>query len=265
MYTGQIISPRSMRTNLLLLAGRGKRFSDAGHKTPKPLIEVDGKPMVIASARHLPPAEKLIFVVSGNLANNTDLYKLLKTEFPSCEIITQKSPLLGQAHSALEAKSAIDPESELTIASCDAGPIYSVNEWEKAFHDPKTDSLVWSFRHYPPQDTYPSAYSWIDVDENNFVKKVQYKTPISDRPFFDHAVVGWFSYKKAKNCFGNITKMLEKNIKTGLEFSLDECTNVLIQNNLKVKIFEIAVFKSWGTPNELKTYKYWQKYFLNKH
>ena len=29
------------------MAGEGKRFKDAGYTIPKPLIEVDGKPMVI--------------------------------------------------------------------------------------------------------------------------------------------------------------------------------------------------------------------------
>jgi NDP-sugar pyrophosphorylase family protein len=62
-----------MRTNLLLLAGRGKRFADAGYKLPKPLIEVDGLPLVVSAARSLPPADKLIFVVSGDYISNHEI------------------------------------------------------------------------------------------------------------------------------------------------------------------------------------------------
>jgi len=56
-----------MRTNLLLLAGQGKRFTEENYILPKPLISVDGVPMFILSAQHLPSAEKLIFVVAEYL------------------------------------------------------------------------------------------------------------------------------------------------------------------------------------------------------
>lgn len=250
-----------MKTNLVLLAGRGKRFADAGYRQPKPLIEVDGEPMVIASTRHLPPADKLVFVVSGDYVRDHDIENTLKKYYPEATIVIQTSPLQGQAHSALEAESVIDPHSELTIASCDAGLVYNVKKWEAAIQEPGVDALIWSFSNYPPQEVNPTAFGWIDIDENNFVKKVQYKVPLSDKPLKDHAVVAWFTYKTAKLCFDNIKDMIATNAKTGPEFSLDECTNVLIKNGFKVKIFEVAVFKSWGTPIELKTYEYWQKYF----
>jgi dTDP-glucose pyrophosphorylase len=254
-----------MRTNLILLAGRGKRFSDAGYKLPKPLIKVDNKPMVIAAASHLPPADEMVFVVSGNIANNLGLTKVIKKYYPKAIIVVQRSPLQGQAHSALLAERVINPNSELIIASCDAGPIYDQRKLVKALKDPATDSLIWAFRHYPPMVNNPTSYGWIAIDRRKYVKKVQYKVPLSKNPLNDYAVVGWFSYKSAKLCFENIKYMIKHNLKSGSEFSLDECTNVLIKRGKKVKIFEIDVFKSWGTPTELKTYQYWQNYFkLNK-
>jgi len=248
----------------MLLAGRGKRFADAGYSIPKPLIPVNGLPMVISAVHSMPKADKLIFVVSGDYVNNHDITNLLLSYFPEAQIIVQTSPLQGQAHSALEAVDAIDPESVLTIASCDAGPTYDMNKFESDLLSEDQDALIWSFRHYPPMQTQPSAYGWIDADEQGLVKKVQYKVPLSDHPLEDHAVVGWFSYRKAKTCFDNVKEMIEKNLKSGVEFSLDECTNVLVKNNHKVKVFEIDTFLSWGTPIELKTYEYWQRYFETK-
>lgn len=250
-----------MKTNLMLLAGRGQRFADADYTVPKPFIEVDGQPMVIAAARHLPPADKLVFVIYGDDIKDYSVHDLLKKHFPEAKIVTQTTPLLGQAHSALLAEGEIDPGSELTIASCDAGLIYNTEQLQKAISDPNTDALIWAFRNYPPMEINPNAYGWIKVDQNNYVEKVQYKIPLSDHPLNDYAVVGWFSYKTAKICFDNIKEMVAKNLKSGAEFSLDECTNVLIKNGLKVKTFEIDTFKSWGTPNELRTYQYWQNYF----
>lgn len=253
-----------MRTNLLLLAGRGKRFADAGYTLPKPLIEVDGLPMVVRAAGSLPKADKLIFVVSGDYVSNHEIDKMLKTHFPEAEVVIQTSELQGQAHSALQAEKFIDPDSILTIASCDAGLVYNMDKLEKEMASNDSAVLIWSFRHYPPMQTQPTAYGWIVTDENNFAQKVQYKVPLSDNPMEDHAVVAWFTYKKARTCFENVKEMIEKNLKSGVEFTLDECTNVLIKNNVRVKVFEIDTFLSWGTPIELKTYQYWQSYFEKK-
>ena len=253
-----------MRTNLVLLAGRGVRFAEAGFKTPKPLIEVDGVPMVIAATRHLPPADKLVFVVSGDYIKNFDIDNTLKTYYPDAVIVTQTDGLRGQAHSALQAASVIERNSILNITSCDADPIYDLTKYEDLLADTEVDSLTWSFRNYPPMAVNPTAYGWIDTTDTGSIKKVQYKVPLSEAPLKDHAVVGWFTYRNAGQCFDNIRYMIEHNLKNGVEFSLDECTNVLLKNGLNVKIFEIDVFKSWGTPVELKTYIYWQKYFSSR-
>jgi len=250
-----------MRTTVMLLAGRGKRFSDAGYKLPKPLIEVDGAPMVVSAAKDLPKSDKLVFVVSGDYVQNHDIDNTLKKYFPQAEIVVQTIPLQGQAHSALQAENSVDPESILTVGTCDSGMVYNHEKFEQMLADPEVDAIMWAFRNYPPMETTPTAYGWIDTDEKGFVKKVLYKVPLSDKPLNDYAVFGSFTYKKAKYCFENAKEMIEKNLKSGAEFSLDECTNVLVKNGLKVKVFEVDVFKCWGTPNELRTYLYWRNYF----
>ncbi len=252
-----------MRTNLLLLAGQGKRFTEENYILPKPLISVDGVPMFILSAQHLPFAEKLIFVVAEYL-KKYGVEAIINKYFPEASIVIQTETAKGQAHSVLQAESLIDPDSVLTVASCDCGPVYDKEKLQRELSNPLFDSLVWSFSNYPPTSAQPEAYGWIALDEDDFVKKIQYKIPLSDLPLNDNAVVGWFSYKRAKICFDNIKEMIAKDLKSGKEFSLDECTNVLISNGLKVKVFKIETFLSWGTPTELRTYKYWKKYFLYK-
>ena len=45
----------SRRVNLIPAAGAGARFVEAGYATPKPLLPVDGEPMIVRAARALPP------------------------------------------------------------------------------------------------------------------------------------------------------------------------------------------------------------------
>ena len=53
-------------------------------------------------------------------------------------------------------------------------------------------------------------------------------------------------------------KMIAKNRRINNEFYVDECINELIEIGLKVKVFEVDKYICWGTPNDLRTYEYWQ-------
>ena len=50
------------RVNLIPVAGEGQRFIDAGYVTPKPLIDINGLPMVVQAAKSLPQADQWIFI-----------------------------------------------------------------------------------------------------------------------------------------------------------------------------------------------------------
>ena len=55
--------------------------------------------------------------------------------------------------------------------------------------------------------------------------------------------------------------MIAKDRRVNGEFYVDECINELIGAGLNVKAFEIDKFICWGTPNDLRTFTYWQTFF----
>ena len=104
-------------------------------------------------------------------------------------------------------------------------------------------------------------YGWVKTDKNDNVIEVLCKKPISDNPINDHAIVGSFYFKKAKYFFEGAKQMIEKNIRINNEFYVDTVMNELVENELNVKVFEIDKYICWGTPNDLRTFEYWQEYF----
>ena len=51
--------------------------------------------------------------------------------------------------------------------------------------------------------------------------------------------------------------------KVNNEFYVDSVINIAVELGLKVIYFEIDYYLCWGTPNDLKTYNYWQNCFHN--
>lgn len=247
-------------TNLIPLAGKGQRFVDAGYKTPKPLVPISGKPMIIQAAHALPPADRWIFIVRKDYVSDYNIEKLLKQEFSNATVLIDKNPV-GQATSVMVAEKLIDNDEPLTIGPCDNDMVYSQEKWLKFIAQPKLDAAIFTFRNYPTLATNPTAWGWVKIKKDGTVEKVSVKIPISDDPIHDHAVVGAFYFRRGKD-FVRLTKeMIRQNRRIKNEFYIDELMNVFVEDGKKVKVFEIDKYIGWGTPNDLKTYEYWENYF----
>jgi hypothetical protein len=90
---------------------------------------------------------------------------------------------------------------------------------------------------------------------------VSVKIPISDNPKNDHAIVGAFYFKKAQYLVDALQSMMEKNIRVNGEFYVDSTINELVQMGLKVKAVETSDYIGWGTPDDYRTFVYWQSFF----
>lgn len=251
--------------NLIPLAGEGRRYKKSGYTTPKPLIDINGVPMIVRAARALPAAEKYVFVCREEHVNAFNIDVLLRTNFPSSHIVTVQSLTEGQASTCLLAEPYINPEDELTIGACDNAMVWNESEFYKFFQDSSTDVVIWTFQHYPPVKLRPEMYGWVVVNNDGFAERVSVKVPVSDMPLNDHAVVGTFTFKRAGTFFYYAKKMIEQNLRINGEFYVDELMNILIESGIRVRVFTVTTYIGWGTPNELRTYQYWRSYFDKKN
>ena len=115
--------------NLISMAGRGKRFSEQGYLLPKPLIPIDGVPMIWKVIDCLPKAEKWIFVVRQEHIDDFKIDEIIKKKIPHA-IITVDKDLLGGA-SIFCAEEFMGDEEEVFIAGCDMGFVYDKEKFEK--------------------------------------------------------------------------------------------------------------------------------------
>ena len=248
---------------LVPMAGAGSRFKKEGYNVPKPLILVNQKPMVVEATNYLPKSEKQIYICRKEHLQDDKIDIEIKKDYPNSKFISIDYLTEGQASTCLLAKKEINNDEELIIGACDNGMIW---EEEKFLSEKKqADCLVWTFRNNVTVVNKPESYGWVEINELNEAENVSVKVPISSNPINDHAVVGTFWFNKGKQFVEAAEKMIKKNRRVNNEFYVDECINELIKSGLKVKVFEVDKYICWGTPNDLRTYEYWQDFHKSQN
>lgn len=243
---------------LIPMAGAGSRFKKEGYKVSKPLILVNKNPMVVEATNHLPKSKNHIYICRKEHLEDDNIDTEINKYYPNSKFITIDYLTEGQAATCLLAKKEIYNNEELIIGACDNGMIW--DEIKFLAEKKESDCLVWSFRNNVTVAYKPEAYGWVEINDRNEVKRVSVKVPISKNPISDHAIVGTFWFKKGKYFVEAAEKMISKNRRINNEFYVDECINELIESGLKVKVLEVDKYICWGTPNDLRTYEYWQQF-----
>ncbi len=248
------------------MAGLGSRFSQRGYTEPKPLIPVDGTPMVVRATMDLPKTKDYVFVCLQEMLERYDIEPALLKAYPNAHIVKIPKVTEGQACTVVEGlmQSALADELErpLLVGACDNGMIFDEQKFFQLIADESIDAVAFTFRGHPPSVRNPQQYGWVEVDESTqLIKRVSVKVPISDTPGNDHGVVGAFYFKKAKYLNDALGYLRAYNIRVNNEFYIDSAIGGLVALGHSVAYFDIDHYVCWGTPDELNTYNYWQTFF----
>jgi hypothetical protein len=147
----------------------------------------------------------------------------------------------------------------LTISACDNGIIYNKNSFQ-ALMEQDIDIIVWAARSYPGASRNPNMYGWLQVNVQNEIIDVSVKKPFSN-PDFDPIIVGTFTFKNPEVFMKCYTSLKNRKGLVNGEYYVDSMIKDALSLGLNCKVFEIDKYICWGTPNDLKTYEYWESCF----
>jgi len=246
------------------MAGLGQRFADEGYALTKPLISVSGLPMVAQATHDLPPAEHQVFVLRADMPGYENVANQLRVRYTGALIKTIDRVTEGQACTALIGLDALENNvgksySPITIGACDNGALYDVESFGKLVQDPSVDVIVWGVRGYPNAIRNPKMFGWIDAVDGQ-VRSVSVKTPLNN-PESDPVVVGTFTFRRAEDFRRALDRLIERDGRINGEFYIDSLINDAIALGLQCRLFEVDSYLCWGTPNDLRTFEYWQSCF----
>ena len=238
----EFLNPDSFPNILIPMAGNGSRFFNAGYKDPKPLIDVNGKPMIQRVVENIGIPGNYIFIVQSEHYKKYNLESVLTDLVPNCNIIQVEGVTDGAARTALLAKEYVNNSRPLIIANSD-----QLLDWDNSMFisqllEVGSDGNMSLFL------ANENKWSYAKI-QNNRIIEVAEKVVISN-----NASTGIYGWTKGSDYVKYAEQMIEKDIRVNNEFYICPVYNEAIQENKRILPMFVDRMYGLGTPEDLESY-----------
>lgn len=233
---------------LIPMAGLGSRFPKDQYPLPKPLIDVNGRPMVVAALSSLSLQGKYLFVIPRNEHRDL-LTNTIRSLLPDSVIHTVDHVTEGPACTAMLLSEHINSDQELVITNCD-----QIMHWDPEIFlgtARQYDGCVVTYHTDTPKNSYAR------IDRRGLVREIREKQVISNV-----SLNGIHYWKKGSDFVASARTMirLQDRASNG-EFYIGPTYNYMIEQGKKVGIHHIPnqQHHAVGVPEDLERYLRYEK------
>lgn len=234
------------RVNVVIpAAGQGKRFAEVGYQHPKPLIDVEGRPMIELVLDNFRGVGRPVVLLQDRHIEQYCADSLIKSLAPDGEVVGVDGLTEGAACTVLLAEPHIDNGNELVLANSDQIVDVSISAFVHEMRNRNAHGGILTFKSDHPK------WSYARTDDDGRVTEVAEKVVISDQ-----ATVGIYYFRHGSDFVRFAKQMIAKDIRVNGEFYVCPVFNQLIQAGLDVYVSEIAPgqMHGLGTPEDLETF-----------
>jgi NDP-sugar pyrophosphorylase family protein len=144
------------------MSGIGKRFVEAGYTEPKPIIAVDGKPMIEHVIGLFPGETNIIAICNKDHHNVTNV---IRNICPTARIFQVEYTGKGPVETVLRIEDEIDDSQEVIVSYCDYGTQWDYKKFLELVRNKKADGAIACYKGFHPHNLGPDMYAF--VKENN--------------------------------------------------------------------------------------------------
>lgn len=233
---------------IMPMAGEGSRFRDAGWTTPKPLIELDGKPLFIRAIESVKvdgAPMKYSFIVRQEHIDKYGVDKGIREIIPDAKIYSVSRTTRGAVETCLKAEKGIADDDAVVVMDCDL-----------EFRSRKYSDIIKKVLDMPGDKAKGGAlvsfesdlpkYSYAEIGEDGLVKRTAEKEVISN-----HALCGAYFFNSGKEFKQAAHQLLNEPVMLKPEFYVSLLYNYLLKDGSPVELAPMELYRSYGTPEEL--------------
>ncbi len=217
---------------IIPMAGLGLRFLKEGFSLPKPLIEIEGLPIISHVIKLFPPKSEFIFICNEDHLLKFNLENILKNYAQNSRIISIKPHKLGPVYSSKFAFPFINDDEEIIVNYCDFCCFWDFNKFIELIKRSKLDGCLPSYRKFHPHSLKGNDYAFI-LEENGIVKQIKEKESFTSSKINEYASSGTYYFAKGSYVKKFFTKLLSSNQSINGEYYCSLAYNLLIKDKKK--------------------------------
>lgn len=253
---------------IIPMTGYGSRFKAAGYKDLKPLIKVQGMPIIEWIVKYIYPGESnFLFVCrKEHIKNIPEMMRTLQRIAPEGEIFTIDDWVkLGPVYDVLRASDSIPDIEPCIINYCDFFMIWNYEQFKRDVMSRGCDGAVPCYSGFhpnliPKKNLYASCRT--DPDDNLIEIREKYSFEV-DKTKSKHSP-GVYYFKSGSILKKYCQQMIDAKDSLNGEFYASLPFNYLVKDGRKVWApTNVEYFCQWGTPEDMEEYLFWTNTILS--
>ncbi len=250
---------------IIPMSGIGKRFVDVGYEFPKPLIIVEGKPIIQHVIEMFPGgSNSFIFICNKSHLATTDMEKVLLSLVPTAIIIPIDAHSKGPVHATQLAFPYIKDDEDVMISYCDYSMEFDFEGMITTVKENGYAGAVPSYTGFHPHLLKPGVYGGILRGENGCMLDYKEKHSFTEDKTKSHHSSGAYYFSNGKEFKKYADKLSDSDISINGEKYTSMMYYLYLRDNKNIYVPEVKTFMQWGTPQDLEEFESWSRVIHNE-
>ena len=245
------------------MSGLGSRFIKAGYALPKPLIRVDGKPIIEHVTDMFPCEEDVLFICNRDHIENTNMEEVLKKLKPKGKIVAIDSHKKGPVFAVGQVFGEIKDDESVMVSYCDYGQFWDYEQFKKNVTEMDCAGAVPSYTGFHPHLLHKNLYAGVLTDDKGMMTDIKEKHCFTDNPEDSFHSGGSYYFKSGALVKKYFKELMDEDINLNDEYYVSMVYYLLKRDGLDVFIPKVQHFMQWGTPEDLEEYEAWSQLIHN--
>ncbi len=244
------------------MSGFGERFRKAGYTLPKPLINVDGKPIIAHVINLFPQESDFIFICNQEHLDHPEykLQEVLNQLCPNGRIHGIEPHKLGPIHAVLQAQELISPDKQTIVNYCDFSCYWDWEAFKRTVGENRCQGAIPAYKGFHPHSLGSTNYAYM-LDRDGWIQDIQEKQPYTDNRMNEYASSGTYYFASGQVMLDAFQSTIENKLDLNGEYYVSMAYKSILANKMPVCVYPIEFFMQWGTPDDLIEYQGWHKTF----
>jgi len=244
------------------MSGFGERFRRAGYKIPKPLIEIDGLPIIAHVINMFPGETEFVFICNQEHLDEP-LYQMeaiLKSHCPTGRIVGITPHKLGPINAVQQVEHVLDKGRPVVVNYCDFTCYWDWLHFKQFVIKTACVGAIPAYKGFHPHTLGSTNYAYMR-ELDGWVQDIQEKQAFTNNRMEEYASSGTYYFASVQIMSEAFAAAVTEDLNVGGEYYVSLAYKSLLDKDLPVAVYPLQHFMQWGTPEDVVEYNAWSNVF----